>query len=414
MPLSSLLKRALRRVQKVKMRLLASIPPLAAYIHWPFCASICPYCDFNVHLVRGARQNIGQDIDVPRWLAAYEKEVTYQARLTPSREIETVFFGGGTPSLMPPVLVAGILSALDKNFGLAANVEVSLEANPVSVSREGLRALKAAGVTRLSLGVQSLDDAALKFLGRTHRADQAIAAFEDVISVFETASFDLIYARPSQTVDDWADELRRALSLSPPHLSAYQLTLEPGTPFYRLFEAGKLTPPDEDVQVALFETTRALCADAGLVQYEVSNYARANHQCRHNMASWRGADYLGVGPGAHGRLTAPNNKRCAIMGIKKPQDWLTSIDSFEHGLEVNEVMTQESCLDEAVLFGLRLVEGVSMDWLQQLGFTPEAEKMALKISMLQQEGLIEQNKNVLKATPKGQLVLDALGTTLLI
>lgn len=398
---------------------LAPLPPLSAYIHWPFCTSICPYCDFNVHLAK--------EINIPRWMSAYESAIAYQANLTPPRPIETIFFGGGTPSLMPPELISHIIAAFERHFGLSAGVEISLEANPTSVSRAGLQALKAAGVTRVSLGVQSLDDAALKFLGRTHRAAEAIQAFEDILAVFDTASFDLIYARPNQTVTAWAAELKQALALAPPHLSAYQLTLEPATPFYRLYKAGKLVPPDEDVQVALFETTRDLCAGAGLGQYEISNFARAGYTCRHNLASWRGADYLGIGPGAHGRLTDGDAlssdaldahgrltdadfSRRAIMGVKNPQSWLAQVEAQQQGgLEINEPMDNINCRDEAVLFGLRLTEGISFKRLAQIGFTPDEEK----IIFLQREGLLRRDPNILAATAKGQLVLDALSTSLL-
>ena len=389
---------------------MANPPPLLAYIHWPFCAALCPYCDFNVYADKGGK-NSGR-VGRGDWQAAYEANIAHQAKLaglTERRDIESVFFGGGTPSLMPPKLLAAILASLDKHFGLAQAAEVSLEANPDGFTLAAAKDFKAAGVTRLSLGVQALDDAALKFLGRTHSAAQAQAAFEIAQSVFDKSSFDLIYARPDQSVAAWRAELRAALALQPCHISAYQLTLEKGTAFYRHFEKGRLVPPDEETQIALFDVTRDLCAAAGLRQYEISNFAKAGHECQHNMKSWHGADYLGLGAGAHGRLMAGDKKRYALVNEKNPQDWLAATKTKSGGLAVCEEMSAQARRDEAVLFGLRLADGVPLKNLETHGAALPRDKIAF----LQKHGLLQNKKDVLAATPKGQYVLDALAGDLL-
>lgn len=373
---------------------------LGVYIHWPFCAAICPYCDFNVHLFR--------DPDQSDWQRAYEKDIAHAAGLQPAGPVETVFFGGGTPSLMSPQTVGHVLAALDRHWGLAAGVEVSLEANPSSLPEAGLKDLQRAGVTRLSLGVQSLDDAALKFLGRTHDAAQAVRAFQAARAVFDHVSLDLIYARPGQTVSDWEHELGAALALQPDHLSAYQLTLEPDTPFYRLYEKGKLVPPPEDEQITLYRHTGVACAAAGLSGYEVSNYARDGHICRHNLRSWQGGDYAGIGPGAHGRLSLDGHRH-ATAGLRNPAAWLAQLAEKGHGLELCEKLSAEDAADEVLLFGLRLSEGVPMASLAARGVQISTEKKLFFI----EQGLLQNRTDRLAATANGHLVLDRLTAELL-
>ena len=387
-----------------------TLPPLLAYIHWPFCAAICPYCDFNVYADKGGK-NSGA-VALGDWQAAYDANIAHQAKLAglaERRDIESVFFGGGTPSLMPPKLLGAILESLNKHFGLARDVEISLEANPDGFTKTRAEDFKAAGVGRLSLGVQALDDAALKFLGRTHSAAQAAAAFEIAQSVFDKSSFDLIYARPEQSAAGWRAELTQALALQPHHVSAYQLTLEKGTAFYRRFEKGALVPPDEETQIALFDVTRNLCTAAGLRQYEISNFAKAGYACQHNIKSWHGADYLGIGAGAHGRLTAAGETRFALVNEKNPQDWLAATQTKSGGLAVCEAMSAQARRDEAVLFGLRLADGVPLKNLEKHGVALPKEKIAF----LQKHGLLQNKKDILAATPKGQYVLDALAGDLL-
>ncbi len=391
-----------------------TLPPLLAYIHWPFCAAICPYCDFNVYADKGGK-NSGA-VTLTDWQAAYDANIAHQAGLTERREIESVFFGGGTPALMPPKLLGAILESLNKHFGLAQAVEVSLEANPDGFTRAAAQDFKAAGVTRLSLGVQALDDAALKFLGRTHSAAEAVAAFAMAQKTFDKTSFDLIYARPEQSAAGWRAELTQALALQPHHVSAYQLTLEKGTAFYRRFEKGALVPPDEETQIALFDVTRNLCTAAGLRQYEISNFAKAGYACQHNIKSWHGADYLGIGAGAHGRLMvkmaakmAAGETRFALVNEKNPQDWLAATQTKSGGLAVCEEMSAQARRDEAVLFGLRLADGVPLKNLETHGAALPKEKIAF----LQKHGLLQNKKDILAATPKGQYVLDALAGDLL-
>ena len=375
----------------------APLPPLGIYVHWPFCTAICPYCDFNVH---GAHLN---KTDPQDWLAAYQAELRHGFRLRPFGPVETVFFGGGTPSLMPPDLVAGILQMIDALWGLDGQAEISLEANPVSAPRPHLQALADAGVTRLSLGVQAFDDAALKILGRTHNATDAQAAFVAAQEIFQSASFDLIYARPGQSVAAWRDELRAALALAPQHMSLYQLTVEPHTPAQNYVAQGKWEMPDEDKAAALYETTQDLCAAASLPAYEISNHAQVAHQCAHNRAIWQGGDYLGIGPGAHGRVTVSGRKH-ASMAEKNPQNWLAACRQNGHGWTVYEALDADAAAEEILMLGLRLSEGRPLHILAAQGVRPDGERMAALI----RDGLLVDDEKNLQATDKGRLLLDYL------
>jgi putative oxygen-independent coproporphyrinogen III oxidase len=371
-----------------------SLPPLGIYLHWPFCSAICPYCDFNVH---AAHKNTATQ---EQWLAAYQAELTHAHGLRPHGPVQTVFFGGGTPSLMPPDLVAGILQRIDLLWGLAGDAEITLEANPVSAAQLHLQALCHAGITRLSLGVQAFDDAALKFLGRTHSARDAQHAFAAAQEIFDGASFDLIYARPDQSLAAWQKELAAALALAPHHMSLYQLTIEPGTAFYARAQQGRLDMPDEDAAADFYEATQNLCHAAGLPAYEVSNHAAPSHQCRHNQAIWQGGDYLGIGPGAHGRITI-NDTKHASLAARQPQDWLTACRQNGHGWQVQKLSAAEAA-EEAVMLGLRLVEGRSLAALAAQGVVLDEARLAA----LRADGLLTGHAARLQASDKGRLLLD--------
>jgi putative oxygen-independent coproporphyrinogen III oxidase len=368
------------------------------YIHWPFCLSKCPYCDFNSHVRR-------QPIDEARFLRALTAEIATMAARVPGRSVSSVFFGGGTPSLMQPATVGGVLDAIASHWRIAANAEVTLEANPTSVEAARFRGYRSAGVNRVSLGVQALDDAALRELGRLHSAREALDAVAIARNVFNRYSFDLIYARPRQTPEEWADELERALAEASEHVSLYQLTVEPDTPFAALHAAGKLTIPGDDAARALYETTQEICARHGLPAYEVSNHARRGGECRHNLIYWRAHEYAGVGPGAHGRLDV-DGERQATATEKRPQHWLARVEAFGHGMVTDEVLTREEAADEFLLMGLRLAEGI--DPLRFAAFAgrpldPE------RIATLSQHGLVEVTAaGRLRVSLPGFAVLDAV------
>ena len=382
--------------------------PLGVYVHWPFCLSICPYCDFNVHVFK----NVDQD----SWLKAYAAEIQHLGHLTDyAHPVTSVFFGGGTPSLVRPDILEGVLNEITSVWGLSPNAEITLEANPVGLDRPLLVDLKTAGITRFSMGVQSLDDAALSFLGRTHNAADAIAAFALARDVFDYASLDMIYARPDQTVDAWTAELTTALALAPDHLSAYQLTIEQGTNFGKLYQAGRLTLPEEDVQIGLYDVTQSLCHDAGLAAYDVSNHARSGHESRHNIQCWQGSPYIGIGPGAHGRVDV-EGQRHASIGIKQPAAWLASASNLSvgHGLASLERLSKEEVFEERMMFGLRLVEGVSLSNITENAEVPVGALDLVKINFLVSAGLLEDRQDRLVATRSGRLVLDRLVAELLL
>jgi putative oxygen-independent coproporphyrinogen III oxidase len=333
-------------------------PGFALYVHWPFCLAKCPYCDFNSH-VRGAA------IDEARYVAAFRAEIRHRAALAPGRVVRSVFFGGGTPSLMRPQTVQAVIDAIAGAWGLAPGAEITLEANPTSVEAGRFRGYRAAGVNRLSIGVQALQDADLQFLGRRHTVAEALAALEVAQSIFARHSFDLIYARPGQSVAAWRAELGQALKLAGEHLSLYQLTIEPDTMFERLVRAGKLALPDADLGRDLFDVTQELTQAHGLPAYEVSNHARPGAESRHNLVYWRYGEYAGIGPGAHGRLITPQGRR-AQAAEKHPEMWLTQVETEGHGLVENQILTPEEQGDEFLLMGLRLREGVDPERFRRL------------------------------------------------
>ena len=382
----------------LNMTLTTAAPDFAVYVHWPFCLSKCPYCDFNSHVRHGG-------VDEARFVRAFETEIATAAARVPGRTVSTIFFGGGTPSLMQPSSVQAILDAIGKHWSVARNVEVTLEANPTSVEATRFRGYRSAGVNRVSLGVQALDDGALKELGRLHSAQEALDAVAVARSIFDRYSFDLIYARPRQTLQSWAAELKRAIAEAAEHLSLYQLTIEPDTPFAGLHKAGRLAIPDDDLGRDLYDLTQLICAGEGLPAYEISNHARPGAECRHNLVYWRGHEYAGIGPGAHGRLNI-DGRRYATETEKKPEGWLSQVEAQGHGLIVDEKLQPGEVADEFLLMGLRLAEGIEPERYTQLaGRTLDPKR----ISFLRDGGAVETMDNGrLRVTQSGFPLLDAV------
>ena len=373
-------------------------PAFGVYLHWPFCLSKCPYCDFNSHVRHGG-------IDEARYVKAFAAEIAATAERVPGREVSTIFFGGGTPSLMQPSTVQALLDAIAQHWTIARDVEVTLEANPTSVEATRFRGYRVAGVNRVSLGVQALDDGALKELGRLHSVQEALDAVAVARSIFERYSFDLIYARPRQTPQQWAEELQRAIAEAAEHLSLYQLTIEADTPFAALHKLGKLVVPNDDCARDLYDTTQEICARAGLPAYEVSNHARPGAECRHNLVYWRGYEYAGIGPGAHGRLDI-DGLRYATATEKRPEAWLMRVESLGHGLVTDEPLTQEQHADEFLLMGLRLAEGIDPQRFATLAGRPLDQR---RITILREEGALETMPDGrLRVTQSGFPVLDAV------
>ena len=372
--------------------------PFAVYVHWPFCLSKCPYCDFNSHVRHGG-------VDEAKFVRAYETEIAAIAARVPGRTVSSIFFGGGTPSLMQPSSVQAILDCIGKHWTIAPDVEVTLEANPTSVEATRFRGYRTAGVNRVSLGVQALDDVALKELGRLHSAQEALDAVAVARSIFDRYSFDLIYARPRQSLDAWEAELKRAIAEAAEHLSLYQLTIEPDTPFFGLHKAGKLNVPDEDLARDLYDLTQTVCDAAGLPAYEISNHARPGAECRHNLVYWRGHDYAGIGPGAHGRLTL-DGRRIATETEKRPEAWLMRVDAQGTGVTLEEKLTAGEAADEYLLMGLRLAEGIDVARYSALSGRPLDAK---RISILREEGAVETTaEGRLRVTQSGFPLLDAV------
>jgi len=361
-------------------------PELALYVHWPFCVSKCPYCDFNSHV----RDGIDQD----RWREALLADLAYEARETNGRRLSSIFFGGGTPSLMPPATVAALIEASEAHWGFAPGIEITLEANPSSVESARFADLAAAGVNRVSLGLQSLDDEALHFLGRAHDAEEGLIALATAQRVFSRISFDLIYALPGQSAAAWEAQLGRALSFGTGHLSLYQLTIEPGTRFAAMAARGALVPADPDESAWLYELTGEMSASAGLPAYEISNHARFGEESRHNLAYWRYQSYAGVGPGAHGRRNGHATRR-----HKKPENWLAALARNGHGIVEETQLGPKEQRVEALLMGLRLAEGVKDE--------PDGLDMAA-VERLADQGMLERGGGRLRTTPRGMLLLDAI------
>jgi len=373
--------------------------PLAVYIHWPFCRSKCPYCDFNSHVRQG--------VDEARWTRALVADLERQAALAPGRELVSIFFGGGTPSLMPPATVAALIARATSLWPAAPDLEISLEANPNSAEAERFAAFAAAGVNRLSLGIQALDPEALRFLGRAHDRAEALAAIRLARDIFSRYSFDLIYARPGQSVRAWEAELDEALSLAGEHLSLYQLTIEDGTAFGNRAARGERLAADDETAAALFEVTQQRLAAAGRPAYEISNHARPGAECRHNLAYWRYDDYLGIGPGAHGRVSRGEGK-LATRQQRAPEAWLAAIEEQGTALEEMTPIGRDEAIGEMVMMGLRLVEGVSRPRLEALAGRGVEELFGAALPRLRDGGFVTLNPDRLAATAAGRQRLNAV------
>jgi oxygen-independent coproporphyrinogen-3 oxidase len=378
--------------------------PLAVYVHWPFCRSKCPYCDFNSH--------VREAVDEQRWQRGLLADLDHQAALAPDHVVGSVFFGGGTPSLMPFETVAAVLDRVRRHWRLAADLEVTLEANPNSAEAERFRAFAQAGVNRLSLGVQSFDPRALRFLGRAHDRAEAIAAIKRARDCFPRFSFDLIYARPGQTAALWRDELDEALRLAGDHLSLYQLTIEPGTAFAASARRGALIPAEEEAAAELYELTQEWLAAAGLPSYEISNHARPGAECRHNLAYWRYQDYVGIGPGAHGRLRVAGEVH-ALRQRRSPEAWLAAVETAGTGLEEQTPLDRDTALAEMLMMGLRLAEGVARERLETLAGEPVESRFGDTLPPLVEGGFLSTGGDRLRATPAGRQRLNAVLSALL-
>ncbi|SMD04696.1 radical SAM family heme chaperone HemW [Rhizobium sp. RU36D] len=373
-------------------------PGFGVYIHWPFCAAKCPYCDFNSHVRH-------HQVDQERFATAFLREMGRMRQLSGPRTVTSVFVGGGTPSLMQPETIGAILEGIAACWHVPDGIEITMEANPSSVEATRFHGYRAAGVNRVSLGVQALNDKDLKFLGRLHDVADALKAIRLARDIFPRMSFDLIYARPGQTIDAWDRELREAISYAVDHLSLYQLTIEEGTPFYGLHKAGKLPMLDEEQAAQLYEATQAITASEGLPAYEVSNHARPGAESRHNLTYWRYGDYAGIGPGAHGRLTRGRDK-LATATERHPERWLEAVETHGHGMVTEDLLGYEEQADELLLMGLRLREGVDLArWQQLSGRDPDPARE----QVLLDHGFIERLGNSrLRCTPAGMLILDAV------
>ena len=373
-------------------------PGFGIYVHWPFCLAKCPYCDFNSHVRH-------RPVDEARFGAALSREIAHMAELAPGRRVLSVFFGGGTPSLMSPGTVATVLDAIARHWSLDAEIEVTLEANPTSVEAGRFRGYREAGVNRVSLGVQALHDADLEALGRRHSVSEALAAVDLARDIFPRLSFDLIYARPGQSVAAWRAELEAAMTHAADHLSLYQLTIEPGTPFHALHAAGKLQVPEPELARALYEATQDVTEAHGLPAYEISNHARPGAECRHNLVYWRYGEYAGVGPGAHGRLIVRGVRR-ALATERVPEAWLERVERQGHGITEDEPLDREAQGDEMLLMGLRLKEGVDLTRYRMMTGRPIDPA---RLTLLAADGFVEPAPGGrLRATPEAWPVLDAV------
>lgn len=373
-------------------------PGFGIYLHWPFCAAKCPYCDFNSHVRH-------QKVDQPRFIEAFKREIEHNRQTTGPREVTSIFIGGGTPSLMDPETVDEILQTVKDAWTVPDHIEITMEANPSSVEASRFKGYRQAGVNRVSMGVQALNDKDLKFLGRLHNVAEAKKAISLARDIFPRMSFDLIYARPHQTPENWADELREAIDLAADHLSLYQLTIEEGTPFFTLHEAGKIPMLEDSLQAELYEVTQKVCTENGMPAYEVSNHAQPGAESQHNLNYWRYGDYVGVGPGAHGRIST-GGKKFATVTEKHPETWLDLVENNGHGITEIEQLSSQDQADEMLLMGLRLREGIDVSRWSSLS---DREFDADRENNLIQYGMIERiNNNRIRCTPSGMMVLDSV------
>lgn len=376
--------------------------PLALYIHWPFCLAKCPYCDFNSH--------VREAVDVQRWHAALLQELAWVAeQIGANWQLKSIFFGGGTPSLMPSETVAALIECARNTWICDDEIEITLEANPTSSEAGKFRAFRAAGINRLSLGIQSLRPDALAFLGREHSVAEAMNAIAMAADIFPRYSFDLIYARPNQTLQEWERELTEALKFTRGHISLYQLTMEQGTAFYPRYKRGEIILPHEEMAVALYNQTRDICAEYALHPYEVSNYAIVGEASKHNLCYWQGDAYAGIGPGAHGRIRTQNEEWIATQTYKSPERWLEHVEKHQHGMECYDELTALERAEELILTGLRLHEGIDKSIaLQQTGMAIDSVLNHKNVSMLEREGLLINTAHTLKLTHEGTLLLNSV------
>ncbi len=373
---------------------------LSLYIHWPYCVSKCPYCDFN--------SRAGCPTDQKVWSQTYASELDHYAALTQGRTVQTIYFGGGTPSLMNPQTVESVLATIAKNWAMADDAEITLEANPSSSETEKFAAFRNAGINRLSLGIQSLNDPALNFLGRAHTADEARAALALAAKHFPRYSFDLIYGYAGHTLKTWKEELREALPMANGHISLYNLTIEQRTPFAKRTQQGETLTASEEESAAMYEATQDIAASANLPPYEISNYATPGEESRHNLAYWHYNDYIGIGPGAHGRLVYEKNRH-AIENHPSPDTWLRQVKELGHGQKENAVLDKETAMREALLMGLRLQEGIDLNaWNQKFNVPLTEIFPSTRLERLKTEGLIELTKKALRATPEGLEKLNGI------
>ena len=375
------------------------------YVHWPFCLSKCPYCDFNSHLA--------DEIDQVPWRRNLLAELDHYGSKTKGRKLDSVFFGGGTPSLMPPGTVAALLNSLGDYWQVSNSVEITLEANPTSVEAEKFADFRAAGVNRVSIGVQSLSDDALRFLGRGHSAREARQAISVAEQFFECFSFDLIYALPGQSMADWEGHLTEALAMAGDHLSLYQLTVEKGTPFYSDQRNGLLALPEDDLAAGMYEKTAEITSKLGLPAYEVSNHAQIGFECRHNLIYWQGGDYVGIGPGAHGRLTL-DGETVRTEQIPGPENWLAAVSKNGHATRISAVVSKRERYEELIMTGLRLTGGIEAARFEAQTGVPLVDGVNRnQLAALQQANLIHWDETALAATPAGMLRLNALISAIL-
>lgn len=382
--------------------MLTDSKPLSIYIHYPFCKSKCPYCDFNSH--------VSKSVEYDRFLRAYERELDFFAQKLSNRKVTTIFFGGGTPSLMPISLVEGILKKISQTWPIDENCEISLEANPTSFEAAKFKDLRATGINRLSIGIQALNDKDLKFLGREHSSKEAISTIETAAKIFDNFSFDLIYARPEQKLNDWKVELERAIAFGTKHLSLYQLTIEKGTKFFSQFKRQEFTMPDENLSADFYEMTNQITADNGFNLYEISNYAKKGFECKHNLTYWQGKDYLGIGAGAHSRIYLDqNDKRSAITMLHEPLSWLKKAEETGAGIQKIEETSPEELVEELILTGLRLPEGISDDLFQK-HFKKNIKEVfnSEKLQILVKQNLIEFTDNNIKIPANLRLLTNAV------
>jgi len=379
--------------------------PLSVYIHWPFCKSKCPYCDFNSH--------VRNDVDSERWQKALLHELAYYAAKLPDRQVVSIFFGGGTPSLMPATTVSALIEQVNSLWAVSEDIEITLEANPTSIEAKKFRDFRKSGVNRVSIGVQSFEPEDLKFLGREHNVQEAMGALLMAADIFPRMSFDLIYARPNQTLAAWEAELTQALTYAKDHLSLYQLTIEENTAFHHTYHNGGFTLPEEGLAADMYMLTQDIMEANGLPAYEISNHAWAGQESRHNLAYWKSQDYIGIGAGAHGRYNQESG-RISTENIKSPERWLEKVEQSDNGLTAETAISEKESLEEAVMMGLRLSSGIHYDeWQKQMGADLRKAIPETAIDKLREQTLIEADENHIKATRKGRLLLNRVTGELL-